>query len=71
MSHPRYVEFTSHHHAGHQRVLRVRHGLDVGMRDGIEHVVLQLVVWADVDVRTLVARGVDVVGRREDYSHLY
>lgn len=37
------------------------------MRHSIEDIVLKLVVGADIDVGTLVAGGVDVVGSGEDY----
>ena len=57
--------FLHPHHTGHA-VVGVRHGLDVGMRHGVELDVLGLVVRAEVDESALVLRRVAVPGRRED-----
>lgn len=57
------------HHGG-EWALSIGHGFDVRVRDGIKDVVLQLVVGANVDIRPLVARRVDVVGCREDWRQL-
>lgn len=47
-------------------VKKTHHGLNIGMRHGIELRELQLVIGTNVDVSALVLRHVAVLGRRED-----
>lgn len=46
--------------------LCISHGLDIGMRDRIKHIVLELVIRPNIDVGALVARSIDIIRGRED-----
>ncbi len=44
------------------------HGFDIGMWHGIKLMELELIIWADVDVSSLVLGAVTVLRCREDYK---
>lgn len=55
-------KFPRSHHR-HQRALRVSHRFDIRMRNRVEFVEFQFVVWSDVDVCALVACRIAVTWR--------